>query len=194
MKRIKFVFVFVGVLVLLALANYAFKMDPTQLAARGVGKDAHHHDASDEHAEAPVAAIAPLGPEGAPVTIEVFYAGEAACREKFLPIMSEVNATYGDNVRIDFRDLTDAEVNARARDMTLQARPGLTINGETIVKVPGAGSFGTVVFSGSPEDRNWAPDMLHKAIEAELTARGIHFDPPAPQIPPQPDEHAGHDH
>ena len=193
MKKVKVALVFVGVLVLLALANYGFNMDPTQLAARGVGKDPHHHG-DHEHAEKPVAAIEPLGPKGAPVTIEVFYAGEAACREQFSPIMSEVNATYGDNVRIDFSDLSDPEVNKRARKMTLHGGTGLTINGETIVTAPGTGSFDTVVFSGSPEDRNWNPPMLHKVIQAELTARSIHFDPPAPEIPPEAGEHAGHEH
>jgi len=195
MKKVKVAILFVAVLALLALANYAFKMDPTQLAARGVGKDPHHHDGEEhEAAEEAVVAITPLGSEGAPVTIEVFYAGEASCRETFLPIMSEIHATYNNNVRINFSDLMDADVNKRAREMTLQATPGLTINGKTIVKVPGAGSFDTVVFSGSPQDRSWNPDTLHKAIQAELTACGIEFDEPAPQIPPQPGEHAGHDH
>jgi hypothetical protein len=194
MKKAKVAIVFVGVLVLLALANYAFNMDPTQLAARGVGKDAHDHGNNDEHVEEAVVEIAPLGPTGAPVTIEVFYAGEAVCREAFWPIMSEINATYGDKVRVDFSDLTDVEVNKRAREMTLKGTPGLTVNGETIVNVPGAGAFDAVVFSGSPQDRSWTPPMLHQAIQSELTARGIEFEPPAPQIPPQPDEHAGHDH
>lgn len=194
MKRVKVAIVFVAVLGLLALANYTFKMDPTQLAARGVGREAHQHNDEDQHDEEPVAAITPLGPEGAPVTIEVFYAGEASCQETFWPIMSEINTTYRDNVRINFSDLMDADVNKRAREMTLHATPGLTINGKTIVKVPGAGSFDTVVFTGSPEDRSWNPDTLHKAIEAELTARGIEFDEPAPQIPPQPGERAGHNH
>ena len=148
----------------------------------------------DEHAEEAVAEIAPLGPVGAPVTIEVFYPGEASCREAYWPIMSEVNEIYGDNVRIDFFDLIDAEINERAREMTLRGAPGLTINGETILNVKGAGSFDAVVFSGSPQDRSWNTPMLHNAIQAELTARGIEFEIPAPEMPPQADEHAGHDH
>ena len=195
MKKIKVALVLVGLLALLALANYAFNMDPTQLAARGVGKGAHDHEHEGEHAEeAPAIAIRPLGAEGAPVSIDVFYAGEDVCREKFWPIMSEMNATYGDNVRIDFSDLTDPEVSERARKTALRGAPGLTIDGEVIVNVPGGGSFGKVVFSGSPEDLSWNPDMLHKAIQAKLTALGIHFDPPAPQTPPQADAHAGHSH
>lgn len=195
MKKAKVAIVIVGMLVLLALANYAFHMDPTQLAARGVGNDAHDQGGADEHVEEAIVEITPLGPTGAPVTIEVFYADEASCREAFLPIMSEMNATYGDDVRVDFSDLTDVEVNERARQMTLKGMPGLTINGESIVNVPGAGAFDAVVFNGSPQDRSWNPGMLHKAIQSELTARGIEFEEPAGQVVAPPgDAHAGHGH
>ncbi len=198
MRSTKGAIAVIGLLALLAIANYAFNMDPTQLAARGVGKDPHaHNDQDTAEADKPPVSdeIVPLGPEGAPITIEVFYDGPGSYAEVFGPVMTTMQAQYADHVRVEFSDLTDPEINARAVKLPLRGSQGLSFNGEVIKSVPGEGNFDTVAFVGQPMDRHWNEGALQHAIEYELTTQGIEFEASAPPPPGAGgDEHAGHDH
>jgi len=201
MKKVKIAGVIVGLLALLAIANYAFRMDPTQLAARGVGRDHHHHgeeDAEENHEhEAAAHAIHPMGPEGAAVTVEVFYSGQDRYREYFEAIMERIVADYAPHLRVEPRDLTTEQGLARCRQLPLGGGQGLAVDGKVIYQFEGLGSTGMVAFTGTTADRSWHELMLRRVIEHLLDSKGVQFEPPESPQPPAPahdHDHSGHAH
>lgn len=198
MKKVKIAAVAVGLLVLVAIANYAFRMDPVQLAARGVGGDSHDRaDTEEEAGEAVPERIGALGAEGAAVVIEVFYSADAIYHESLEEIMVRVVGAYQPHVRVEPRSLEDEEASARSRELPLRGQQGLVVNGKVIHEVPGAGSFGMVVLTGTPEDLKWNEHILRKIIEHELRSKGIEFtlpDPAGQAVAQEPDRASAHEH
>ena len=200
MRKTKIAIAVIAVLALLAAANYAFNMDPTQLAARGVGRDAHSHgDEHEDEEEAPKPEpVVPLGPEDAPVRIEVFYTRAEIYHTDFEPLIQAIYEDYKPHVRIEPRDLGTAEVRTQAMALPLHGAQGLAVNGEVIKQLPGAGAFNMVALLGSPQDRRWSPDMLRAFIEHDLKAKGVQFTPPPPpngvEAGPQHDHEQEHSH
>ena len=185
----------ISLLALLAIANYGFNMDPVQLAARGVGRSAHdHHHDHDKQAEEPPKPIRPIGPEDAPVVIEVFYSNPEMYHGNFEEVINNTASRFEGVVRIEPRDLTEHEARERCLKLPLRGHPGLAINGEVIVDAPGVGDFGLVNFTGSPFDRRWNEQMLHQVIEYELKRKNVDFTPP-PALPQgEPGAQDGHEH
>jgi len=176
------------------LNRYVLKMDPTQLAERGVGKDphAHHHDA--EHEEGGEDAeqehrqlVAPIGPEGAPVTIKVLWRTEGDLEVPLRPLMEDIGADYGEHVRIEFPEPASDEYADLVENVTKGMQSGLVINGEMIKEVPEA-PLGMVAFSGSPSFEEWDANDVRLAVEHELMAAGVEFESKVGH------NHAGHQH
>ena len=196
MKRAKIAAVIVVLLGVLAAVNYAFKMDPVQLAARGVGRDAHDHGGEDEAThEAESAVFEPVGPEDAEVVIEVFYRESVGSGEMMWTAVTGAASPYEPHVRVEACRLEDEENARRARELPLQGGQGLAVNGKAIVEVPGLGSFGMVALLGGPQDRNWNEPVLRRVIEHELTSKGVSFTAaPAGEGPTAHGHEHGHDH
>ena len=193
-----------GLLVAVGLANkYIIKMDPTQLAARGVGKDAHSH--GDEHEGVEEGKPGeedlrtPMGPEGAPVLIQVLAADITQLETPLRPMMSSLSGAYPQFVRIEFPGPESEEFKKlveQAQGMTT----GLLINGEMIKEVPEA-KLGFITFQGSPTFEEWTEQDLRLAVEHELEKAGVEFTSTLEQGHQaegggggEADAHAGHDH
>lgn len=203
-RQIITIIVVILLLAAIAVVNYMRQMDPTQLAARGVGKGGHHHhdDESKPEEEPPPMSrseedyVAPIGPEGAPVKIQVVYSRIEQVQSEMRPLMEQVAGRYAPHVRIEFLDATKAEnrpiIDAVANNLDY----GLIINGAVTKEVPTA-AFGMVTFSGSPQFEQWSMPELFAAIERDLQKQGVQFEShldEQPAAPAHEHEHEGHSH
>lgn len=198
MRRWKIAAAVVTLAALIAIVNYAFNMDPSQLAARGIGRDAHDHGEEEPEEAASTASSGqydPIGPQDAPVLIEVFeFRNEATCATTWQAV-SRVAQAYQPHVRVELRNLEDEAISKRAKQLPLRGGRGLAVNGKVIMDVPEAGGFGMVVLLGGPYDLKWNEPILHKVIEHELKSKGVAFTPPPLEAPAAAEEHAHtHDH
>jgi len=186
MTRGKYAIVVIGLIVVLGVFNYAIRMDPTQLAARGVGRDphAHHHEHGDEE-EAQLELPEPpdiIGPEDAPVLLEVFWDDHYVCVKVFQPLMMRIVEAYEPHVRAEFRSVYEGRNETRAKKLGLERMSGIAINGGVVKKLPTAAGFGLVAFRGVPGNINYSEQMLYQAIEEELKKEGIEFTPHAHEV------------
>ena len=217
MRRLKTALAVIALVAAIGVVNYAVKMDPKHLVERGVGQDHHHHHQEEqeaeegregeegqasgqhhehhEHSDPTSATPGSLGPEAAPVRLDVFYETDNECMTDFEPLMKKIADHYGDRVRIDFKP-TQIEANKQAADeLRLGCASGLAINGEVVKKVPGVGEHGLVAFRGPPGQKDYTPAQLVKTIEHELTTKGVEFTPSNGAVEgPQAGAAAGHDH
>lgn len=183
--------VVIALLATIAVINYMTNMDPTQLAARGVGRPVHSHDHNGDHDEEPPPArtdddyVEPLGPGDAPVKIIVCYQNIGYVREEYRTIAEGIASDYGDLVRIEFMDSTTPENREFIDTVSDRLHNGLIINGEVVKQVPGS-AFGVVSFSGSTQFEEWSVPELRMAIEHDLEKQGIEFTSRAGEAPPPP--------
>ncbi|MFO8081647.1 MAG: hypothetical protein R6V07_15270 [Armatimonadota bacterium] len=203
-KKMKTGLVVVALLVGIGAFNYIINMDPTQLAARGVGKDAHSHGDDDHDHENEEGAptfedmLKPIGPEDAAVTIEVLWGDPQEVQGVLRPMLTGVASSYPDHVRVEFVDPDSERHQQITEEITEGIGVGLLINGEMIKQIPEA-DLGVLAFAGSPTFEEWSEKDLRLAVEHELEDRGIDFEPTVEHdhraAPGQaPDPHAGHDH
>jgi hypothetical protein len=195
--KVKTILIVVVLLVGIAGFNYFIKMDPTQLAARGVGKDPHAHDhAHDEEGDHETPEITvedltmPIGPEDAPVKIEVLWQNRGELEQALRPMLSSIASAYGGHVRVEFIDPASEEYKRLVEEVSEGMPSGLLINGEMIKDIPEA-DLGFVAFSGSPSFQEWTAHDLQLAIEHELEKNGIEFEP---QVEHDHSGQAGHGH
>jgi hypothetical protein len=193
MSKTRYALAVIVLIGLVAIFNYAINMDPTQLAARGVGHDPHDHGHEDEHEheEHAEAAKPPdfIGPQDAPVSLEVFYETDNECMTEFEPLMAKISERYAPHVRIEFKPTSVAENMERTHELRLGCRSGIAINGEVAKKIPGVGPFDVVSFQGPPGQKDYDETMLYRAIEYEMKQKGVEFEPSAPEL--EPSETAG---
>lgn len=186
----------------IGVINYMRQMDPTQLAARGVGKGGHHHgeEAKPEDEPPPVSRsdedyLAPIGPEEAPVKIQAVYANLNGLKTEMRPLLEQTAALYAPHVRIEFVDSTEPTNRAMIDAISPNMYSGLIINGEVTKEVP-ISAFGMVSFAGSPAYEEWTMRELHSAIERDLEKKGVQFESHLDDQPMAPAEagHEGHQH
>lgn len=186
----------------IGVINYMRQMDPTQLAARGVGKGGHHHgDESKPEDEPPPVSrsdedyLAPIGPEDAPVKIQAVYGDLNGLKTEMWPLLDQTAALYAPLVRIEFVDATDARNRPMIDAASEKMYSGLIINGEVTKEVP-ISAFGMVSFAGSPAYEEWSVRELHSAIERDLEKKGVQFESHLDDQPMAPPEagHEGHQH
>ncbi|MFW5867111.1 MAG: hypothetical protein ACOCX2_04800 [Armatimonadota bacterium] len=202
-KKTKTALIVVALLVGIAGFNYIIQMDPTQLAARGVGQEPHSHDEHEHEGEGAAPTLEemqePVGPEDAPVRIQVLWNDPQELQGLIRPMLSAVATSYDDRVRVEFVEPQSDEFQTLVEEKTGGVTSGLLINGEMIKKVPEA-DLGMLAFTGSPAMQDWGEPELRLAIEHELEAAGVPFEAQvehdhshaAPS--PAADPHAGHDH
>lgn len=196
-KKAKTALIVIGLLVVVAGFNYVIKMDPTQLAERGVGADphSHGHEHEEEAGPTPEDMMMPIGPEDAPVKVTVLWADPADLEQAFRPMLSSVAASYEGNVRVEFVDPKSDEYQELVEGAASGIRTGLLINGEMIKEVPEA-DLGMLAFSGSPLMEQWGEKDVRLAVEHELEAAGVAFEPQVEHDHggPMGAGHTGHDH
>jgi hypothetical protein len=205
-RRIITIIVVILLLAGISVVNYMRQMDPTQLAARGVGKGGHHHhdeEAKTEDEPPPLSRnkedfVAPIGPENAPVKIQAVYSGIDTVQSELRPILEQAAALYSPHVRVEFIDATDQKNRAMIDAVSKDLYMGLIINGEVTKEVP-ASAFGMVAFIGSPAYQQWSVRELYSAIERELEKKGVQFESHLDDIPSAPAHehehgHEGHEH
>ncbi len=188
--------VVIVLLAAIAVINYINNMDPTQLAARGVGRDPHSHGHEHEEEQPPPptdeALTEPIGPADAPVKIIVCYQSIGYVRDEYRRIANGIANDYGDLVRIEFMDSTKPENREFINTISENLYNGLIINGEVVKQIPGS-TFGMVSFSGSPQFEEWSVPELRMAIEHDLKQKGVEFTSRVDDAPPPP-AHMGHAH
>jgi hypothetical protein len=191
-----------AIVIVVALAavagfNYLLKMDPSQLAARGVGKDPHSHGHDHNHGDEGDAVKVPMedlmrsiGPEIAQVQILALFGERATLENTFRPMFQQIVRDYQGHVRFEFVDNEAEEAERLIANVTNGRRVGLIINGEMVKEVPRA-DLGMLTFGGSPDFEDWSERELRMAIEWELEQAGVefksHLDQPS-------DDHHDHHH
>jgi hypothetical protein len=141
-----------------------------------------------------------LGPEDAPVQVKVLWNNPADVEGIFRPMMNSVAASYEENLRVEFVEPESDEYTRLVEEVGV--RVGLLINGEMIKEIPEA-DLGMLAFVGSPQMGEWGEREVRLAIEHELEAAGVEFEPqvqhdhshaaPGPASSPA-DGHEGHAH
>jgi hypothetical protein len=199
--KVKTILIVIGLLVAIAGFNYVINMDPTQLAARGVGQEHSHGDEEEEESPDGRPSEAdlrqPLGEEGAPVVIHALVQDMGELEFPFRPIMSAIAQDYAGLVYIDF-PTADSEGYDELLEQAKGSILGLVINGEIIKEVPEA-NLGFITFQGSPTFEDWNERDVRLAVEHELEEAGVEFTSKVehshPLIPPGAQgAHAGHSH
>jgi|GEM_PF-6698861 hypothetical protein len=198
--KVKTILIVIGLLVAIAGFNYFINMDPTQLAARGVGREHSHGEEEAESSDGKPGEVdlrQPMGEQGAPVTIHVLTQDVADLEFPLRPIMSAIATDYAGLVYIDF-PTPEAEGYDEFLKQTKGIQSGLLINGEIIKEIPEA-NLGFVTFQGSPAYEDWSETDVRLAVEHELEKAGVEFTSKVnhvhPLVPPDAqDEHAGHSH
>ncbi|MGC9317488.1 MAG: hypothetical protein ACP5KN_05560 [Armatimonadota bacterium] len=201
--RAKTAIIVVVALIAIGGFNYVIHMDPTHLAARGVGKDPHSHGDHDQEQpqqQAPQEDLTrPMGPKDAPILIQACYTQEGLVHDEFRPILKEIVADYKGLVRVEFLDARTPE-NRELIDRAAEGMlDGLIINGEVVKETPGT-AFGMANFQGLASFNEWSVDELRRAIEHELKQKGIEFtshigeetEVASPLPPPLPPDSHGH--
>ena len=176
-SRVKMIALVVVLLAGVAGLNYAFRTDPTQLAAQGVGQSAHDHD----HEEAPPPsappmtakeAAQPLGPADAPVRVEMLYSYPASLIGEFRPLGEALAKDYAPEVRVEFVNTATAKGNARAHEVSQGIFSGVAVNGSVVKRCPNGPGYDLITFMGAPEQA-WDSGMLRGALNYELQKKGI---------------------
>jgi hypothetical protein len=202
--QVKTAIIVVVALVALGGFNYLIRMDPTQLAARGVGKDPHAH--GDEHEpqeqeqqQRQQDPTKPMGPKHAPVLIQACYVEECIVHDELRPILKDVAQDYAGLVRVEFLKATEPENREIIDQAAERLADGLIINGEVTKETPGT-PFGMSSFRGLASLEEWSTHDLRLAIEHELKQKGVEFTshvgeeappitPPPPPLPGHPEPH-----
>ena len=107
----------------------------------------------------------PVGPVGASVEIKVYVTSDNDCDTTTLDGMKHISNKYGEKVRIEFLDLLDATVVAQAQSAKISCKSGLTINGLSILRIPGRGVKGLVMFDGPIGQMNYDLEDVDAAVE-----------------------------
>ena len=195
MSKLKLTVAVIALLALVGVVNYAIKMDPTQLAARGVGLGDHHHHGDEEEEAEPPIKVDVMGPEDAALKLEVFYDEDNPCMAEFEPTMKGIAEQYAPHVRVEFKPTSKEENMLRSQEVRLGCEAGIAINGEVVKKAPG--EEGLIAFRGPPGQKDFTSQQLRDVVEDELRTRGLQFtrvpDEGPPPVPPG-DDHAGHQH
>lgn len=180
MSKGKYAIAVIALIALVGVFNYAINMDPTQLAARGVGRDPHAHDHDEGEAEEQEEPAEPpdlIGPEDAPVKLEVFYEDDNQCMVGFAPLMTKLGEQYAPHLRVEFKPTQLPDNQRRSDELGLGCASGLAMNGEVVKNVPDLKPFGLVAFRGPPGMKDYDENLLRKAIEHELEIKGVDFTP-----------------
>jgi hypothetical protein len=112
----------------------------------------------------------PIGPEDAPVRIQVFVSSSNHCHTATtdaITLLPEEDA-YKGKVRVEFLDTSNPEVQKKANGAKIGCEAGLLINGKSAMRIPGHGEAGLVIFTGPMNEKNYKEDDLRAGIDQIL--------------------------
>lgn len=112
----------------------------------------------------------PIGPEDAPVRIQVFVSSGNHCHNTTTEVISKLpeDAAYKGKVRVEFLDTSNPDVKKKAGEAKIGCDAGLLVNGKSAMKIPGHGEAGLVVFTGPVNEKNYKEADLRAAIDQIL--------------------------
>ena len=144
-------------------------------------------EASKKAAAAPTGSVKipeSIGPKTAPVKIRVYVTSDNHCDTTTINGMKAIAKKFGKDVRIDYVDLLDKHNMAEAQKAKISCKSGLTINGKSVLHIPGHGVRGLVMFDG--------PMGLGKNYDVKEVEPGVayllqqHQGKPQPKADPTP--------
>lgn len=89
-----------------------------------------------------------LGPKQAPVKIKVYVTSDNHCDTTTVDGMKAVAKKFSKRVRIEYVDLLKADTQQEAQRAKISCKSGITINGKSVMHIPGYGVKGLVMFDG----------------------------------------------
>ena len=175
-RSLKITAIIAGLLVAMYLSSRLTGTTLEDITANRPGQ--HDHEAEDKNAKTkdsekhpPMKLPAPMGPTSAPVQMKVYITSDNTCDKTTLDGMTNMAKKYGDKLRIEFKDLLNKATASEAQDAKISCKSGLTINGMSILRVPGRGVKGLVMFDGPIGEKNYNLDDLDAAV-AYLLKKG----------------------
>jgi hypothetical protein len=171
-KSLKITAVIAGLLVIMYLSS---RLTGTTLEDITANRPVDHSkdkkdpktNASEKHEK--IKLPDPMGPATAPVKIKVYVTSDNTCDRTTLDGMKQMSTKFGDKLRIEFMDLLKKDVASEAQDAKISCKSGLTINGMSILRVPGRGVKGLVMFDGPIGEKNYNIDDVDAAVAYLLT-------------------------
>ena len=112
----------------------------------------------------------PIGPEDAPVRIQVFVSSSNHCHTGTTDLFAKLpeEEAYKGKLRVEFLDTSNPEVKKKANGAKIGCDAGLLVNGKSAMKIPGHGEAGLVIFTGPVNEKNYKEDDLRAAIDMLL--------------------------
>ena len=112
----------------------------------------------------------PIGPEDAPVRIQVFVSSDNHCHSNTTDVIGKLpeDDAYKGKVRVEFLDTSNPAVKKKAGDAKIGCSAGLLVNGKSAMKIPGHGEAGLVIFTGPVNEKNYTEADLRAAIDQIL--------------------------
>ena len=158
----------VVLLVLMALSHYVTGTTPEELSANkhptptaNAAKGASH---SGDHGK-PVPLPHDIGPATAVVKVKVYVTSDNTCDTSTVQGMKDIAGKYPGKVLIQFMDLKTTEAAKEAETAKISCKSGLTINGMSILRIPGRGVNGLVMFDGPMGEKNYSLEDVDAAVK-----------------------------
>jgi hypothetical protein len=119
--------------------------------------------------EGPIQIPKPVGPKDAPVKIKVYVTSSNSCGTSTVVGMEKVAKKFKDKVRVEYVDLLDKGGKAEAQKAKINCESGLSINGKSVMHLPGFGTNGLVMFDGPMEGgKNYGVKEVEAAVGSVL--------------------------
>ncbi len=161
-------------LVLMVLSHYVTGTTPEDLASNKHQTPAANSNKGSSHGEGhgkPVPLPAPIGPANAAVKIKVFVTSDNTCDTTTVQGMKDLAKKYQGKVLVKFMDLNHGAIAKEAQDAKISCKSGLTINGMSILRVPGRGVKGLVMFDGPMGQNYYSLEDVDAAVAHLLSQK-----------------------
>jgi len=167
-RSLKVTAIIIGLLGLMVLSQYATKSTLEDITANKPrsSTDGKRAKAPEKHES--VKLPDPTGPASAPVKIKAYVTSDNSCDTSTLSAMKTISNKYGAKVRIEYVDLLKKEVANQAQQAKLSCKSGLTINGMSVMNIPGHGVKGLVMFDGPVGEKNYNLNDIDAAVSQLL--------------------------
>lgn len=166
--------ILIAAVALTLVVHFAFAIRNTLRENEEVRQKAEAKKAAEKenskHEGTPVELPAPVGPEGAPVKIQVFVSGSNSCHSNTITQLEQLAQTepYQGKVRVEYLDTAKPEVKKLAGTAKIGCDAGLLLNGKSVMRIPGHGEAGLVMFTGPVGEKNYTMDDLKAGIDMLL--------------------------
>ena len=170
-KSYKIAGLVVVLLGIMVATTYLTGTTPEQLD----GNKANHEDkaeASNKAALEPTGKVKlpqPTGPKNAPVKVKVYVTSDNHCDTTTLDGMKQVAKKFGTKVRVEFVDLLQTGTQKEAHAAKISCKSGITLNGMSVLRIPGYGVKGLVMFDGPMgKDKNYGVREIEAGVQQLL--------------------------